>query len=833
MSGGLTLDEATERLAVGRAALEDGAYALARERLSEVLDGAPDRRRECEAALWLAQVAMAEGKNEEAIGLLKEFGKSVRAAGLAAQFALAEARALAAAERPEEALDALAGFEGKYAGERSVAEAMRVRMEVLAGLGRWKEAQGQAEAIEVYAEEQGATAKGAAVKGWADVAPEAWFALAARLADAGKRTEARAVLERVAGRIGGDVKWTGLAEWRIAELRLAEGVLSPAENWVARLEVMTNWPAAVRSGGFRVAARALALETNATAALAAVERAVDYAEDPQDRLEAQVLQARLLGESGRLEEGAELLRSVAGRIPDESRAAELQLQLANWLEQAGQGESAEAEYRAWLEAFDGEALSGAALQGLSRVLAAEGRLEEAADVLGRAVAVEPEGVSRRALRLEEARLLAECGRHARAVEEYAAVVSEAPAGSVEAGQARLLGAESKLALGLEKEAEIEWLDLSRSRPETAASRAAMARLGKMYEERGALETAMEQYGRLIETCQDPERCAAALMARGLIRYRLGAFQTALDDFGRIRGEFAATLQAPRALFMSGWCLYLLGKDEEALAACEGFLTEFPNSEFAPDVRFWLGENAFNEGNYATAETRFAAMAREYPKSARAADALYWAGRAAAARFDYLAANEHFNALMAGYPDSPRMAETLLAQGDVLSELGQFALAIVAFDEVIGSFPQSPEAMMARGRKGDCQFTLGAEDPGRYEEALMSYRTLADFAGAPFDLSLQARYKIGRCMEKIGTAGTALERYLETMYLYLQEARPAPEATVWFTRAAFSAAALQERAADWTAALNTYRRVVEAGVPASAEAKARMGRIRNEHWIREE
>ena len=216
----------------------------------------------------------------------------------------------------------------------------------------------------------------------------------------------------------------------------------------------------------------------------------------------------------------------------------------------------------------------------------------------------------------------------------------------------------------------------------------------------------------------------------------------------------------------------------------------------------------------------------------APEALYWAGRAAAARSAYLEANEHFNALMAGYPDSPRLPETLLSQGDVLCELGQFALAIVAFDEVAGRFPQSPEALMARGRKGDCQFTLGASDPGRYEEALMSYRALADFAGVPGDLALQARYKIGRCLEKLGNRTEALEQYLETAYSYLQEARPAAESAVWFTRAAFAAAALQERAGQWDAAVKTYRRVAGAGVPAAAEAESRIERIRQEHWTRD-
>lgn len=130
--------------------------------------------------------------------------------------------------------------------------------------------------------------------------------------------------------------------------------------------------------------------------------------------------------------------------------------------------------------------------------------------------------------------------------------------------------------------------------------------------------------------------------------------------------------------------------------------------------------------------------------------------------------------MTRYPDQPRLAETLLAQGDVLSELGQFGAAILAFNEVIVNFPQQPQAMVAWGRKGDCQYTLGQENPARYEEALLSYRTLLDFAGAPVDLRLQAGFKIGRCLEQMGRTAAALDRYMEVVYAYLQETDSPPK-----------------------------------------------------------
>ena len=83
---------------------------------------------------------------------------------------------------------------------------------------------------------------------------------------------------------------------------------------------------------------------------------------------------------------------------------------------------------------------------------------------------------------------------------------------------------------------------------------------------------------------------------------------------------------------------------------------------------------------------------------------------------------------------------------------------------------------------------------------------------------------------MGRAAAALDRYMETAYAYLQEDQPPPEATVWFTRSAFAAAALQERAGNWKEAAGIYRRVADSGVPAAAEARDRMDRIRRDHWV---
>ena len=812
----LTVEEAGRLLATGRAAYEDGLHRLARRRLEELVAGAPDKRRQAEGALWLARVLQAEQKPAAALDVLAAHADQVRSADLAADYALARAQARFALGQMPEAAAELAGFKEEFSTQDSAPPALRLLAQLFLVRSDWDEARDVCRLIE------------ARHPGDAE-APAAWLDLGSALADAGRPDDARAAWTHVQTNYAGQV-WSERATLKITELQLSEGGSPRAVKRLLKLAADPDLHAETRVRGYQIAAQALAAQSNYAGALEQIDQGIAAAVEPALRLESQVIKARLLLQSGQVEEGRQLMRTAAAQMPDETRAAQLQMGLAEGLAQLGNWDAAAAEYQAWLDAFAGAAGTADALAGGGWALWSAGRTEEAAGLFARAAAAETDPARRLQLQQKIADAQFASGQFSKAKEAYAAVLAAAPAGEALAARARLQLAETEIRLGETEAGEIRLLDLSRAKPETEFTRTATLRLGALYEERGALETAMEQHGRLIETCTEPESCARALLARGLIRYRMGAFQAALDDFGRIRDQLPQTPPAAQAMFMRGWCLYMLGKETEAFAVCEQFLADYPQSEFAPDVRFWLGEHAFNRGDYEAAEQRFASVATDHPGSARAADALFWAGRAATARHAYFAANEHYNALMARYPESPRLAETLLAQGDILSELGQFAAAILAFNEVIVKFPQQPEAMIAWGRKGDCQYTLGQENPARYEEALLSYRTLLDFTGATVDLRLQAGFKIGRCLEKMGRAAAALDRYMEVVYAYLQEDQPPAEASVWFTRAAFTAAGIQENAGLWKEAAGIYRRVADSGAASAPDARDRLERIRREHWV---
>jgi TolA-binding protein len=362
----------------------------------------------------------------------------------------------------------------------------------------------------------------------------------------------------------------------------------------------------------------------------------------------------------------------------------------------------------------------------------------------------------------------------------------------------------------------------------ADAQRALLRVASLKEEAGAWDEAVDVYDELLLRYSGGEREVDALRARALTLYRLGLFKESLQDFERIVKDFPDTPAAEQAFFMRAWCALLLGDARRAVQINQQFLNTRTNSVWTPDVMFWLGEYHYNNGAAREAETIFDQLARRFPGHSLSDAALYWAGRSAAEQNEYRRAMTYYNDLTRLYTNSARIADARFAQGDALSELGEFSGAILAYDDILRRYPGSYLADRALGRKGDCQFTLGPDRPERYQEALASYHALLNSPTATTELKLQAEFKIGRCHEKLGRRAEAFEYYMKVVYSWLAE-REAGRShdPIWFTRAAFSAAALKETDRQWDEALRIYQRVADAAVAASPDAEKQIRKLRAE------
>jgi TolA-binding protein len=591
----------------------------------------------------------------------------------------------------------------------------------------------------------------------------------------------------------------------------------------------------------RVDRRALALmtlsevnaaQTNYSAAVTSAAKAVDLAPTTVLKNKGRALWGKWLLRQDKIAEGAALLRPVIAQMTEDPLAGELQLDIASGYADMKQYEKAVQEYQYYLETFkvpDGRLV---AFKGRGLALWELQRFAEAAVMFEKAAGLVVDPLQREPLLIKAADALFANAQYKLAESAYENILAKYP-DSPRNPQVLYQVGECLARQTLRREAEGRFRELVRKTPANPLAERALMRIAEMKEEQGPafVRDALAAYMDVMSVYPSGTLFAEALHRHGLVAYQMGEIDVALGDFSRVVKEFPSSRVAPQAYFMRGWALYMRGQEEESLKVCKAFVERYPDSEWTSGVMFWIGEYAFNHGRYADAEAQFIKLADKAPQDPLADQSLIWAGRAAMMQKEYLRAVESLSRMTRSYPASPHMAEARFLQGDALSELGEFSRAILVFDELIEKFPNSPLLSAAWGRRGDCHFTLGASDPKRYAEAITSYRTVSRSAGTPFDLDLQAEYKIGRCYDKMGKVIEAFEQYYTRVVCrYLAEPQKDSAAAVWFTKAAFAAADILELEKNWKRAIKVLERVEGANIPASADARKRIDQIRSEHWV---
>lgn len=817
-------DERAESLGAASAALEDGFYDLAQKQLERILketgSGSRDR---VQVLVLLAQAYWGQGNFENMLKLTEDgLGKS----RTSENGALVYWHAVAQYElgHHDRALSELDGFATRFPDDACGPKAARLVAWCQLKAGRTAEA---LSAFAAFDKQYGAsTAEGLAnLLDWGQA-----------LLVSGDTGSARQIFEKLAARAPESQESQEGRLW-LAKTLIGEGRWEAAWNLLNLAANDTGMRIDRRSRACLALSEVNAAQTNIEAAVAAAAKGVELAPTQLLRNRGKALQGRWLIRQGKLDSGAALLRAVIAAAPEDTLSGALQLELAGAYLEQGQCERAAEEYQYYLETFTDTSGQVRALRGRGLALWTLKRYAEAAAVYEKAAALVKDPGEKEQCLVKAADALFANGQHKLAADAYERVLVEFP-GTALAAQLTFQLAESLGRQGEGTRSEETFRALVRRFPDHPLAERALMRIAEMKEERGAasMREALAAYQEVMDAYPGGALYAEALFRHGAVAYQLLQFEEALKDFSRTVSEFPTNRVAPQAFFMRGRSLYMMGQEEEALAVGRAFIERYPDTEWTPRVVFWLGEYAFNRGAYAEAETQFQSLVAKFPKDALADQSLLWAGRAAMKQKEYLRAVDVFARLAESYPASPRMAEARFLQGDALCELGEFSRAIVVFDDLIARYPNSPLVSAAWGRKGDCQFTLGASDVKRYSEAVLSYRAVAKSPGVTFDLDLQAEYKIGRCLEKLGSRNEAFEQYYTRVVArYLEQAKTMPRdvsvaAAAWFTKAVFAVADILEADKNWRRAVKILERLIEEGVPAGRDAQERIDRIRSEHWI---
>lgn len=805
--------DVARNLQAGRGAYEDGLYEDAHRFFTQAQRRVRDPQDEEDILLWLVRTDYRRGQFQEIADSLDADAMAAVSDSTQAPLRFWRARALFAMQDYDAAIDELTAIAVENLADDWRLSRLRLFGQAYARLGRHESA------IRVFAEYD---------REAIDINEQAANLLdwVASLTELDQRTGAQELLDRLVETATDTPVWPQAVLWR-SRLFLEDDQLEELTELLELFLATASSPSDDTSEAWYLLAQVAELEGRSDDALDALVRGRRVAESVELRQEGRLMEARMLLQRGEWDDGIQLLReTMALDGLSDAVLARIQLELGEAYLSQHLYEEALRVYQEYLEAFEdtegrAQALLGRAwsLLGLRRPLEAAASFEEAYQL-------HPSLMERERALFKVADSFFESGRFEQAREEYLLVTQVFPGSSL-VPMALFQAAECLARQRKIEDAVAEFRAIEDAFPNTVYAERAAKRIGGLQEDVGNWDRAIAAYNRLMAAYPDGELYPDALHRRGMIRYRQGLFSEALEDFERLVAEFPRHPSMEQAFYMRGWCLYLLGENQQALDVCETFLQRFPHSQWVPDVLFWLAAYKYNQGDFDLAESRFVELAEEEVGADLRASSLYWAGRSAMQQGEHMRAIEYFAQVARDDPQSELMPEVRFFQGEALSHLGQFSGAIVAFQEVIRRYPAHSLVSRAWARKGDCQFTLGSENPERFREAIASYQMVLDQTEpeASMAMRLQAEYKQGRAFEALGELEDALSRYLQVVYDWIADGGGRDRGTaVWFTRAAFAAAGIKESQGLREEAIRVLQRVIEANVPAAPDAEHRIERL---------
>jgi TolA-binding protein len=580
-------------------------------------------------------------------------------------------------------------------------------------------------------------------------------------------------------------------------------------------------------------------------ALSALSNSVTVAESPYLKAKANSQIGYILTLMGQLEEGIRLMKPLANSPVPDPLVADIQLKIGKAYLNNGKYEEAVSEFRKYLETFTNSTGQAEAYEGMGWALSQMKRHAESATAFGKAFELHTNSEKKAVCLFKMGDAYFENQQYSHASNVYYRVTVEYPKSQLLYKAQKQL-AECLAASGHFYEAERAFSKLSAECPVREISEEALLRAGEMCNRLGELgesggiwiqaansfNKAVEMFNQVI-SISNTVHLPRALYGRGIAFYRLFKPQKAMDDFTRVVQDFPDTIFAEHASYLIGTCYYLMARDQEAIQAWKNFTEKFKNSPLAPRAVYDIAMHLFNTGDYINAESNFYYLAKTYSTNQLADDALLRAAQSAIRRKEYTRANEYLVLLSTTYPASNKVIPARLEQGNVLRLTGAYSEAILVFEEIIKKNPERKYLTLAWLGKGDCQHVLGTKDKKRYNEAIESYRAVIN-TEPDIEFVLEACYKIGKCLEDMGKPAEALEQYYsEVIARYLENRKKKiwmnDSCKKWFARAVLNSADICEAQKEWTKAVNILEHLANAGIEASEEARARIQKIKTEHW----
>jgi TolA-binding protein len=261
------------------------------------------------------------------------------------------------------------------------------------------------------------------------------------------------------------------------------------------------------------------------------------------------------------------------------------------------------------------------------------------------------------------------------------------------------------------------------------------------------------------------------------------------------------------------------------ALAQDYLQKYPDSPAKAEVRLKLGELYFKENDFPNAQTQFELVREESSDSPLVESALFLAGEAARKMLNSASLDRAISLFEDVYKlGGPLRFRARLEEATTMRQTKHEREAIVLLDDLLAQSPSTDIRYEALDGKGECLFTLAANDPKMYEQAINAFDTLLSSEGLPAEWKQQALYQKGKCFEKLGKMDDALSNYYDVL------AVEGGSDQLWFFRAGFDAAQILEDRHSWSSAAGVYEKLANTRGARSEEARNRLTRLRLEHFL---
>ena len=312
------------------------------------------------------------------------------------------------------------------------------------------------------------------------------------------------------------------------------------------------------------------------------------------------------------------------------------------------------------------------------------------------------------------------------------------------------------------------------------------------------------------------------------------FEAAQKDLAHAAESDPNEAAQERADYLAIWIEDSAPKSDAArvIASANQFLRKYPSSPLVSDVRMKLAETYYRQQDFPNAQTQFQVLAQENPRAGFTEKALFFAAKSAMQSMGVQSLDRALVLLDEVVKKNGELKWAARNEQAVIErKLSKPQDATTLYDEVLQGPATPEEKREALCGKGDILYELGPADRENYRRAIDLYDQLASQKDAAPHWRNQALFKKGICLEKLDDRDNALETFYKIIE---EEVRPDRHREFfWYYKAGFNAARLLEDDSKWQPAAVVYQKLVSAGGARSDEAKARLSRLRLEHFLWEQ